>query len=134
MALFILAFTSYPGIHWIGPCVAGVLFGFSMVIIYISANSVSVATEVRAEARCLCKQYIVDSYATYAASAIAAKTLMRSLIGASVPLWITQMFHNLGFQYAGLLLALVSVLIGPIPYVFFFKGGAVRARSKRATA
>lgn len=41
MALFILAFTSYPGIHWIGPCVAGVLFGFSMVIIYISANSVS---------------------------------------------------------------------------------------------
>lgn len=78
-------------------------------------------------------QYIVDSYATYAASAIAAKTLMRSLIGASVPLWITQMFHNLGFQYAGLLLACVSVAIGPIPYVFFYKGGAVRARSKRAT-
>lgn len=54
---------------------------------------------------------IVDSYASYAASAIAAKTLMRSLVGASVPLWVTQMFHNMGFQYAGLLLALVSCVI-----------------------
>jgi hypothetical protein len=42
------------------------------------------------------------------------------------------MFHNMGFQYAGLLLALVAVVIGPIPYVFFYKGGAVRQRSKRA--
>ena len=41
ISLFILAFTSYPGIIWVGPCAAGVLFGFSMVIIYISANSVS---------------------------------------------------------------------------------------------
>lgn len=54
---------------------------------------------------------IVDSYASYAASAVAAKTLMRSLVGASVPLWVTQLFHNLGFQYAGLFLALVSCLI-----------------------
>lgn len=74
----------------------------------------------------------MDSYANYAASAIAAKTLMRSLIGASVPLWITQLFHNLGFQYAGLFLALVSCLIGPIPYIFFFKGGKIRERSTRA--
>lgn len=43
ISLFILAFTSYPGIIWVGPCAAGVLFGFAMVIIYISANSVSFA-------------------------------------------------------------------------------------------
>lgn len=36
---------------------------------------------------------------------------MRSLVGASVPLWVTQMFHNMGFQYAGLLLALISCCI-----------------------
>lgn len=66
-SLFVFAFTSYPGMHWIGPAVAGVMFGFSMLIIYISANS-----------------YIVDSYSDYAASAVAAKTLMRSCAGASV--------------------------------------------------
>ena len=81
----------------------------------------------------LTEQYIVDSYASVAASAVAAKTLMRSLMGASVPLWITQMFLNMGFQYAGRTLALISVVIGPIPYVFFFKGGAVRKRSSRAS-
>lgn len=114
VALFILAFTSYPGIIWVGPCISGILFGFSMVIIYISGNS-----------------YVVDSYANVAASAISAKNMTRSLIGASVPLWITQLFHNLGFQYGGLLLALVSVVIMPIPFYFYYKGAAVRKRSKR---
>jgi len=116
ISLFIFAFTSYKGIIWVGPAAAGVCFGFSMLIIYISANS-----------------YIVDSYADYAASAVAAKTFMRSCCGASVPLWITQMFHNMGFQYAGLTLACIGVVIGPIPYIFFFYGGKVRERSTRAT-
>lgn len=57
--------------------------------------------------------------------------MTRSLIGASVPLWITQLFHNLGFRYGGLLLALVSVVIIPIPYYFYYKGASVRKRSKR---
>lgn len=64
---------------------------------------------------------------------MAAKTLMRSLAGASVPLWVTQMFHNMGFQYAGLTLAMISCVIIPIPFLFFFKGGDVRKRSSRAT-
>ncbi|WVQ82315.1 hypothetical protein IAT38_004443 [Cryptococcus sp. DSM 104549] len=117
IALFILAFTSYPGISWVGPCMSGIIFGFSMVIIYISGNS-----------------YIVDSYSHVAASAISAKNMTRSLIGASVPLWITQLMHNLGFQYGGLLLALISVVIAPIPFFFYYKGGDVRRRSKRASA
>ncbi|KAJ9123324.1 hypothetical protein QFC22_001523 [Naganishia vaughanmartiniae] len=117
VALFIFAFTGgYEWVHWIGPCVGGCLFGLAMLLIYVSANS-----------------YIVDSYVSFAASAMAAKTLMRSLAGASVPLWVTQMFHNMGFQYAGLLLALIACVIAPIPYIFFFKGGAVRKRSTRAT-
>ncbi|ODN79495.1 hypothetical protein L202_03466 [Cryptococcus amylolentus CBS 6039] len=117
IAMFIIAFTSYPGILWVGPCIGGIIFGFSMVIIYISGNS-----------------YIVDSYSNYAASAISAKNMTRSLIGASVPLWITQLIHNLKFQYGMLFLALFSVVIGPIPYFFFYKGASVRRRSKRATA
>lgn len=63
-----------------------------MVIIYISANSVGFDCMYFSTFFTDVKQYIVDSYASFAASAIAAKTLMRSLIGASVPLWITQLF------------------------------------------
>lgn len=35
--MFILAFTSYPGIIWVGPCIGGIIFGFS-VSIRILAN------------------------------------------------------------------------------------------------
>lgn len=87
-----------------------------MILIYISANS-----------------YIVDSYSAFAASAIAAKTLLRSEIGASVPLFVNQMFHNMGFQWAGLLLALVAVAIAPIPFIFFKYGEGIRRKSAKAT-
>ncbi|GLB41314.1 putative major facilitator superfamily protein [Lyophyllum shimeji] len=116
-ALFIFAFTgAYKHVHWIGVCASGFVFGVAMIIIYISANT-----------------YIVDSFSSYAASALAAKTLMRSLVGATVPLFVTQMFHGMGFQYAGLLLALVGCAIGPIPFVFYRYGGQIRTRSNMAT-
>ncbi|ESK91681.1 mfs polyamine transporter [Moniliophthora roreri MCA 2997] len=117
ISLFIFAFTgAYAHVHWIAPCISGVLFGFSMILIYVSANS-----------------YIVDSYSSFAASAIAAKTLLRSEVGAMVPLFVNQMFHGMGFQYAGLLLALVAVVIAPIPFVFYRWGERIRQGSGRAS-
>ena len=87
-----------------------------MILVYVSANS-----------------YIIDSYSNYAASAMAAKTLLRSEVGAMVPLFVTQMFHGMGFQWAGLLLALIATVIAPIPFVFYLYGERIRVRSKRAT-
>lgn len=87
-----------------------------MIVIYVAVNS-----------------YIVDSYSNFAASAIAAKTLMRSVVGGMIPLFVTQMFHGMGCQYAGLLLALISCLILPIPFVFYRYGDSIRAKSTRAT-
>ncbi|KAJ7773860.1 MFS polyamine transporter [Mycena metata] len=117
IALLIFAFTgAYSWVNFMGPCVAGALFGFSMILLYVAANS-----------------YIIDSYSDYAASAIAAKTVMRSLIGAAVPLYVNQMFKNMGFQWAGLLLAMVSVAIAPIPFVFYAYGYRIRLRSGKAS-
>jgi len=43
ISLFIIAFTgAYANVHWMGMMVGGALFGFSMVSVYISANSVCV--------------------------------------------------------------------------------------------
>jgi len=87
-----------------------------MILLYVSANS-----------------YIIDSYSDFAASAMAAKTLLRSEIGAMVPLFVVQMFHNMGFQYAGLLLSLIAFAISPIPFIFYMYGEKIRSRSARAT-
>ncbi|KAF9554045.1 MFS polyamine transporter [Agrocybe pediades] len=117
VALMIFAFTgAYYWVHWIAVMISGFLFGLAMILLYVSANS-----------------YIIDSYSDYAASAMAAKTLLRSEIGAMVPLFVVQMFHNMGFQYAGLLLSLIAFAIAPIPFIFFKYGEKIRSRSERAT-
>lgn len=116
-ALFMFAFTgAYPWVHWMGVCVSAFVFGFAMILLYVSANS-----------------YIIDSYSSFAATAMAAKTLLRSEVGAMVPLFVNQMFHKMGFQWAGLLLALVALAIAPMPFVFYRYGERIRASSKRAS-
>ena len=116
ISLFILAWTSMPSVHWAGSLVGGIPTGASFVMVYISANS-----------------YLVDCYPKVAASALAAKTLLRSLCGAAVPLFVNQMFHKMHNQWAFTLLALVSVAMAPIPFFFYWKGPEMRAKSRYGT-
>ncbi|QRV87327.1 major facilitator superfamily transporter [Ceratobasidium sp. AG-Ba] len=114
-SLFIFAWTSLPHVHWIGPTIAGVPFGAAMVTVYISANS-----------------YIIDTYQRYTASAVAAKTFLRSIVGATVPLWVNQMYAGMKPQWASTLLAFLAILAMPIPFIFFRYGDSIRARSTKA--
>ncbi|KAK0185633.1 MFS general substrate transporter [Armillaria mellea] len=121
IALFIFGWTSPPAVmpgggNWVGPASAGIPFGFGMVVIYFSANA-----------------YLIDAFPNYVASALAAKTVVRSGAGAAMPLFMVQMFHGLGNGWAASLLGFVSVAMIPIPFLFYRYGRAIRARSKRAT-
>lgn len=115
IGLFIFAWTSYPHISWVGPCLAGLPCGVGFILIYNSANN-----------------YIVDSYLNYAASALAAKTFVRSVWGAAVPLFTIQMYHRLGYQWASSLIAFIALACCPIPIFFYIYGARIRARSKYA--
>ncbi|KAG5418225.1 NAG4 [Candida metapsilosis] len=76
--------------------------------------------------------YIVDSYQHYAASALAAKTFVRSVWGACVPLFTIQMYHTLGNEWATTLMAFISLACCLIPYLFFIFGARIRVYSKYA--
>ncbi|CDS13299.1 hypothetical protein LRAMOSA05477 [Lichtheimia ramosa] len=115
ISLFIFGWTSHA--HWVGPAIAGIPFGFGMVLVYYSANN-----------------YIIDCFSHYCASALAAKTVVRSGGGAAFPLFIAPMYHNLGSQWASTLLAFISLAIVPIPFAFYKWGPRIRARSAAATA
>lgn len=115
IGLFIFAWTSYPTLSWVGPSLAGLPCGLGFLLLYNSANN-----------------YIVDSYQHYAASGLAAKTCVRSFWGAAVPLFTIQMYHRLGYQWAGSLMAFISLACCGIPYLFFFYGATIRKRSKYA--
>ncbi|KAH8820247.1 major facilitator superfamily transporter multidrug resistance [Xylogone sp. PMI_703] len=115
IAMFIFAWTSYPRLTWVGPCLAGFPMGLGFVFIYNSFNN-----------------YIVDSYQHTAASALAAKTLIRSLWGAGTVLFTNQMYHNLGYEWASSLLAFIALACCLIPLFFYRYGAAIRKYSKYA--
>ncbi|KAL8278384.1 hypothetical protein RQP46_009276 [Phenoliferia psychrophenolica] len=106
-----------PETSWVGPAVAGIPFGFALIGIYISANT-----------------YLVDAFSRYSASAMAAKTFIRSMAGASMPMWIPYLYKGAGNHWAGSVLAFISVGMMPIPWVFFWYGARIRANSTRATS
>ncbi|KAK3073912.1 Synaptic vesicle transporter SVOP [Teratosphaeriaceae sp. CCFEE 6253] len=112
IGLFIFAWSSYPHLSWAGPALGGWPVGFGFIFLYNSANN-----------------YLVDSYQHQAASALAAKTFLRSFWGAGVVLFTTQMYHTLGYQWAGCLLAFLNLACCAIPFVFYFYGAAIRKRS-----
>ncbi|GAA5878375.1 hypothetical protein JCM1840_001396 [Sporobolomyces johnsonii] len=116
MSLFIFGATSSPHVHWAGAVVSGIPFGFALVGIYISANT-----------------YIAVAFSQYSASAMAAKTFIRSMAGASTPMWIPGMYHNIGPWWSGATLAFIAVMMCPIPFVFFFYGARIRRSSKMAS-
>ncbi|KAL4886129.1 major facilitator superfamily domain-containing protein [Aspergillus karnatakaensis] len=117
VGLFIFAWTSYPQLHWFGPAIGGWPVGFGFIFLYNSANN-----------------YLVDTYQHQAASALAAKTFIRSIWGASTVLFTEQMYDRLNDQWASTLLAFIALACCAIPYVFYFKGASIRRFSRFAFA
>lgn len=113
--LFSFAWSSYPHLSWAGPCFSGLACGFGFNCLYNPANN-----------------YIVDSYQHYAASALAAKTFVRSVWGACVPLFTIQMYHRLGYEWATSLMAFISLACCIIPFLFYTFGARIRLRSRYA--
>ncbi|KAK5105807.1 hypothetical protein LTR62_002130 [Meristemomyces frigidus] len=81
-----------------------------------------------------CLNYIIDSYLMFAASAIAANTIMRSMFGAIFPLFATYMFDGIGINWGMTLLGCVAALFIPVPFILYTKGKSIRAKSKFAPA
>lgn len=56
--------------------------------------------------------FLVDTYTRYAASAVAAGTVLRSLAGFGFPLFAPSLYARLGYGWGNTLLAFVGVAIG----------------------
>lgn len=78
-----------------------------------------------------CFTYIVDCYTSMANSAMAANGAVRSIFGAVFPLFASYMYHDLGIPWATSLAGFLSVIMVPVPVVFWVFGARIRARSKQ---
>lgn len=115
IGLFIYSFTQYAFVHWIGPCIGLACICFGIFFIFES-----------------CYSYTADCYGTNSSSAIAGQGFMRNTLGAVSPLFGAQFFHNVGSQYAGLILSIISSFLTVLPYVLYKFGPIIRAKSSRA--
>ncbi|RCK57287.1 putative drug/proton antiporter YHK8 [Candida viswanathii] len=74
----------------------------------------------------------IIGWTLYAASAMATNSFTRSVMSCVFPLFGLQMYEGMGIQWATTLLALVSVLLIPIPFLFFKYGEHLRSKSPYA--
>jgi hypothetical protein len=115
IGIFWFAWTNAPGVHWIVSIMAGAPFGFGMVLVFLSIMN-----------------YLIDAYLIYAASVLAANSVLRSLFGAAFPLFTSYMYANLGIHWASSVPAFLALACVPFPFLFYKYGAAIRQRCKFA--
>ena len=111
--LFWYGWACRPSLPWILPSLGLGLMGFGIMIVIHAVG-----------------MYVTDSYARYAASAIAGIAFGENLFAAVLPLAAYPMYSRLGFAWASSLLGFVALALSCAPVVLLFKGESVRGRSK----
>ncbi|PIB01378.1 putative transporter [Cercospora beticola] len=99
-------------VHWIVPQIGTAVIGFSVIIILMCIQT-----------------YLVDTYNHHAASAIAASTILRNLLGALLPLSGLSIYDGLGLGWGNTLFGLLALCAAPIPMLFGMFGERLRNRA-----
>lgn len=79
-----------------------------------------------------CLNFLADAYGPFAASAVSANTVLRSVLACAMPIAAQPMFEGLGVALASSLLGGISCLALPLPLLFMKYGPALRQKSKFA--
>lgn len=113
-SLFWLGWTARHSVHWMAPTAAGVLFGFSLVLIFFSILT-----------------YFSMSYPPISvASALAANNMTRYIVSSVFPLFTVQMMENLHVSWGCSVFAFIGCAMIPVPWIFSHWGPTLRERSK----
>jgi multidrug resistance protein len=127
---FIYGWTAQYKTHWIAPIIGlGVIgVGKNAAVALLEI----ILTEYTGNLICFMaiSIYLVDAYTTYAASALAANTVMRSIAGATLPLCGLKMYDQLGLGWGNSLLAFIAIAMLPIPILILRFGEKLRLKTK----
>ncbi|OGM42746.1 MFS transporter [Aspergillus bombycis] len=115
IGLFWMGWTDYSHISIWSPIIASAVFGFGTITVFISSY-----------------MYVIDSYDIYAASALGFMTVSRYCAAGGMTVVGIPFYRNLGVQYTLTILACISALMTPVPYVFWYWGSRIRGWSRFA--
>ena len=74
--------------------------------------------------------YLLDAYTIYAASVLAANSVLRSMFGFAFPLFTNYMYQNLGIHWASSIPAFLALACVPAPFLFYRYGAPIRRAQK----
>ncbi|CAF9934272.1 hypothetical protein IMSHALPRED_009653 [Imshaugia aleurites] len=109
IGLFLYGWTADKHVFWIAPIIGTGLVGVGLLATFMPIQT-----------------YLVDAFTIYAASALAANTVLRSLVGALLPLAGRKMYATLGLGWGNSLLAFIAIAMCPIPIIFYKYGERIR--------
>ncbi|KIX00130.1 uncharacterized protein Z518_10267 [Rhinocladiella mackenziei CBS 650.93] len=109
IGLFWYGWSADQGIHWIMPIIGTLFVGLGLLATFMPIQT-----------------YLVDAYHIHAASAIAANTVLRSLMGAFLPLAGPDMYAALGLGWGNSLLAFIALALSPLSWIFYKYGERIR--------
>lgn len=114
--LFLYGWSANARTHWIVPNIGACMFAAGQQIGF----------------QCM-QTYVVDAYTRYAASAVGAVTVLRSLAGFGFPLFAPYMWETLGYGWGGTLLGCLAIVLGiPGPFLMWRYGQKLRSMSRFA--
>ncbi|CZR53517.1 related to multidrug resistant protein [Phialocephala subalpina] len=113
IGLFIYGWTAQYHVFWIVPIIGTGLVGFGLITTFMPIST-----------------YLVDAFTIYSASAIAAITVLRSLLGALLPLAGPSMYSKLGLGWGNSLLAFIALAMSPVPFFFWKYGEQIRTNPR----
>lgn len=111
ISLFWLAWTVEYRAHWFVTILSTVFFGFGQVTIF---NTV--------------QNYFIDSFSQYAASAIAAGAVFRSIMGGLLPLVAPSLFEAIGYGWGISMFAFLNLALSSFPLLFYLYGESLRMK------
>ena len=121
VGLFGFAWTSLgpPLVPWIAPLIFATLIGIANYAIYMATVD-----------------YMIAAYGPYSASATGGNGFSRDFLAGVAAMYATPMYHNIGDRYhlewPSTILGFLAILVTIPIYVFYWKGPAIRERSKFA--
>ncbi|GKT53089.1 major facilitator superfamily transporter [Colletotrichum tofieldiae] len=117
VSLFWLGWTNYASISVWSAIFAVVVFGYGVTGIFICVY-----------------MYIIDSYEIYSASALTFVALIRYVVAGGMTVVGIPFYENLSTHYTLTILACISAVLAPIPYVLYYYGHWIRGKSRFAVS
>ena len=135
VGLFWFAWTNGPDVHWIVSIIGSVFFATGLVLVFLSLLNylVDSCKCSRVDLKYQARPGLISLDVIFAASVLAANSVLRSLFGAAFPLFTTYMYDDLGIHWASSIPAFLAVACVPFPFLFYKYGETIRMRCEFAS-